>query len=415
MDDTKKIIERYKRELMEMSRASNSAKAAAQGGMNGDKGSKAAPDSGHKEKKPQVIGYVEGGSKAYDDFLEELGKMPAAPDNAQKTDNVIVEEAVVEEIVLDEKAVGADEECAPDKAARTPEAPEAPEEVSAVIGLNEKGRAAVSIPEVDAPIFITGPDGSNTEIIDELIPDTIPNGGPLFPQPNYIYIPSTEQVREDVTEQSDPSDNRPSGTVSGVTNNSTNTPRPEQPPTVSVTTPEQAERLGKQPVSGRDPNEQLTGRSFEEVSAPPVPENDMNVNMYQGSRGEPKSFPRTEFKDYEDYQRKNPGKGTIMFRVYTGRQALPLEDAECVIYTRINGKKYEIARMLTNSSGQTPLQGLAAPNKELSQHYENEIQAFALYDATVTKNGFSQVVLEDIPVFDGVMSVQKVFMIVSSR
>lgn len=71
--------------------------------------------------------------------------------------------------------------------------------------------------------------------------------------------------------------------------------------------------------------------------------------------------------------------------------------------------------MLTNSSGQTPLQGLAAPNKELSQHYENEIQAFALYDATVTKNGFSQVVLEDIPVFDGVMSVQKVFMIVSSR
>lgn len=400
MDDTKKIIERYKRELMEMSRASGSVKTPVKNSAEGGTDNSAAA-----EKKPQVIGYVSGDSKAYDNFLEELGKMP---DDTVTADEVI-EEAAVEAVILGEKEVeeipanegepNAEEAASSDDHCNTGE--EAPEKTSAAIGMDENGRA-VSL-DIEEPQFVKGSDGHTTEIIDE----TIGEGQPLFSQPNYIYIPSTEQVQEDIIEQSDPAENRPEKNVSGVTNNFTNTPRPEQTE-ARLTTNEQAERLNAQPVSGTDPNEQLTGRSFEGIAPPPVSE----TSRWQGSRGKPADFPRSEFKDYEDYQRKNPGKGTIIFRVFTGRQAVPLENAECVIYTRINGEKYELARLYTNSSGQTPVQGLAAPNKALSQHYDNEIQAFALYDAKVTKQGFSQVILEDIPVFDGVQSVQKVFMIV---
>lgn len=406
MDDTKKIIEKYKRELMEMSRASGGAKAAG----TEQSGAKKGAEDNSAVKKPQVIGYVSGDNKAYDNFLEELGKMPG--DNGAA--DVIVEEAAVEEIVLDEKTVApsdSDEMSEPaccdngDASGKdTDDVPGDDENASAAIGLDENGRAVSS--GVDAPLFVKGDDGGLDEIIDE----TVAEGEPLFPQPNYIYIPSTEQVRANVTDDSEPAGNRPENNVSGVTDNSTNTPRPERPGKVSVTTPEQAERLGDQPVSGKDPSEQLTGRSFEPEEPPPA----SDMSMWRGSRGEPSNFPRAEFKDYEDFQKQNPGKGTLIFRVYTGRQAVPIENAECVIYTRINGEKYELAKMRTNSSGQTPLQGLPAPNKALSQQSENKIQAFALYDAKVTKNGFSQVILEDIPVFDGVMSVQKVFMIVSS-
>ena len=419
MDDTKKIIEKYKRELMEMSRASGGAGTAAvrnsEGSSECGTNNTGANSGAPAEKKPQVIGYVSGDSKAYDNFLEELGKMP----DETKPADVIVEEAAVEEVVLDERTVedipvrtveanGGQQPSSGDTvktSGKDPnDVPDKNEEASAVIGLNENGRA-VSL-DIDAPLFVKGDDGGLDEIIDE----TVSEGAPLFPQPNYIYIPSTEQVRANVTDDSEPSENRPENNVSGVTDNSTNTPRPERPSKVSVTTEEQAERLGDQPVSGKDPAEQLTGRSFEPEEPPPA----SDMSMWRGSRGEPSNFPRAEFKDYGDFQKQNPGKGTLIFRVYTGRQAVPLENAECVIYTRINGEKYELAKMHTNSSGQTPVQGLPAPNKALSQQSENKIQAFAPYDAKVTKNGFSQVILEDIPVFDGVMSVQKVFMIVTS-
>lgn len=372
MDDTKKIIERYKRELMEMSRASSSTKPAEH-------------SAAEVKREPRVIGYVSGDNKSYDNFLEELGKIPAAAPEAPQNADMVSKNAQdltgFPDVIFEDAA----DECSMDDPAG--------------ITSNENSGS----PDIQEPEFIEGANGQTTEVIDE----TVKDGQPLFSTPNYVEIPSTEQVRKEITEQSDPAENRPEQNVSGVTNNSAATPRPEQAE-VQVTTEQQAERLNDQPVSGTDPDEQLTGRSFEEKAPPPA----SDISMAQGSRAEPSNFPVSVFKSYEDFQKQNPGKGTIVFRVYTGRQAVPLENAECVIYTKIDGKHYEIARLLTNSSGQTPVQGLPAPDKELSQHSDNEIQAFALYDAKVTKKGFSQVILEDIPVFDGVQSVQRVFMIV---
>lgn len=371
-------------------------------------GSRQTPrNTSEPAREPQVIGYVgENGNKTYDNFLEELSKLPTASELSKNTVQSADDNSQFPDVIFETPPENNDPlDCMGDPVTSAPAA----------------DTDTASDTNTREPQFVSSPDGQITEIIDETetgneaenetvgdnADDTVADGQPIFSAPNYVKVPSTEQVRGEITEQSVPSENQPEQNVSGVTDNSAATPRPDRAE-AQVTTQEQAERLNDQPVSGTDPNEQLTGRSFEEKAPTPVSE----VSMAQGSRAEPSNFPEAVFSSYEDFIKQNPGKGTIVFRVYTGRQAVPLENAECVIYTTIDGSKYEIARLQTNSSGQTPVQELPAPDKELSQHSDNKIQAFALYDAKVTKKGFSQVILEDIPVFDGVQSVQRVFMIV---
>ena len=139
--------------------------------------------------------------------------------------------------------------------------------------------------------------------------------------------------------------------------------------------------------------------------------NPTDEELARGSRGTPTEYPEPEYESYEQFTERNIGRGTIMFRVYTAREALPIKGAQCALSKRIAGSRHEITTMLTDESGQTPPQTLPAPSKELSQHVENNVQPFALYDATVKKDGYADVILKDIPVFDGVQSIQRVAMV----
>lgn len=363
MDDTKKLIEKYKRELMELSAASQKRKSEQQ-----------TDESNTSIKAPKIIGYVDENNSAYDNFLAELGKTPDS------------EITTVPQI--------------PDPADDIPESMPLDPDFTAEPDIPDSTNEQDSVSE---PQIIDEPDGGITEIIDETA------GEPLFTPPRYVEIPSTEQVREQITETGTPANEPPADNVSGVTNNSATAPRPDVADTLT-TTEEQAERLNDQPVSGTDPNEQLTGRSFEGAAPPPA----TDISMERGSRAEPIQYPEVNYGSYENFERINTGRGSLMFRVYTGREAVVIEGAECVITKKINGVIHTIAKLVTNSSGQTPVQELPAPPKELSQQSENTVQPFALYDAAVTKPGFVRVVLKDIPVFDGVQSVQSVFMIVDS-
>ena len=174
---------------------------------------------------------------------------------------------------------------------------------------------------------------------------------------------------------------------------------------------EKAETLADQPISGTTEGEQLTGRSFENESYPQNPENPPDSIMRQGSGTEPIKYPEPVYGSFEEFEQKNAGRGTILFRVYMAREAMPIAGAKCVIYKKIGGKSHELHTLITDSSGQTRSETLPAPSKELSQSFDNTIQPFALYDATVNKNGFAEVILRDIPVFDGVQSIQRVAMV----
>lgn len=132
-----------------------------------------------------------------------------------------------------------------------------------------------------------------------------------------------------------------------------------------------------------------------------------------GSLYTPVDYTQPNYTDYDDFLSQNSRRGTIMFRVSTAQDSLPIENAKCVITKTINGIIHEIDTLYTDESGKTEPRYLPAPPRELSQNPENKIQPFALYDATVTRNGFTDVVLTDIPVFDGTQSVQRVSMLPS--
>lgn len=361
MDDTKKLIEKYKRELMEL--------------------------SAKQKKTPKIIGYVDGDNGFLSGLQKDLieDDIPGASSNSSFDLDTVFEDPIDTGSVSDEASSDDPPETAPEKCGDA--------EMSKKEKVTENTTENSGSPDV---IFERPDPGKITEIIDEYAPENTAN---------YTAVPSTEQVRKEITQNSEPQNNVIEKNVSGITDNSS----PKADSTDAVrTTPEQAERLNDQPVSGTSPDEQLTGRSFEGTETPPQ----TGISMEQGSRAEPIDYPEQNFTNFEEFEKVNTGKGSLMFKVYTGREAVVIEGAECVITKKIGSETRTIARLVTDNSGQTPSVELPAPPKELSQHSENTIQPFALYDAQVTKPGFVRVVLKDIPVFDGVQSVQRVFMIV---
>lgn len=134
-------------------------------------------------------------------------------------------------------------------------------------------------------------------------------------------------------------------------------------------------------------------------------------NQNQGTGETISNFPVSNFSTYEQFEAANTGGGSLVFMVFTANEALPVEGAAVTVSTRINGEPHEMFSCVTNQSGETEARTLPAPSKALSQEYDNEVQPFSLYDATVAKEGFTKVILRDIPVFDGVRSIQRVAMI----
>lgn len=133
--------------------------------------------------------------------------------------------------------------------------------------------------------------------------------------------------------------------------------------------------------------------------------------MDRGTGESISNFPVPEYSTVSEFEASNTGGGTLEFRVSAAREAFPIEGAAVVVTARINGRDHQMFADTTDNSGETEPQTLPAPSKSLSQDVNNLVQPFALYDATVEKDGFARVVLKDIPIFDGVQSIQRVAMV----
>jgi len=350
MDDMKKLIERYKKELMEMSRTGSSS------------ASEARSERTEKPRVPQVIGYVDEGAQL-DNILSSLTEnKPREPEQTDFPDEI-----------FNSAKENADEETT--------------ENIRDEPIYEENSAKTDGYPERD----------ESDEITDN----------PRFSEPNFTEIPSFEQTREDITDESVPENNKPSPDAEGVTNNSPTSPRSDfaAPGTVSE---KRAETLNRQPISGTEYGEQLTGRSFPDDR---TPENSREDIVREGSQTEPGNFPEPVYDTLGDFEERNTGRGTMAFRIYTAREALPVVGAEVVISKIIGGKPYVFETITTDLSGQTAPFTLPAPEKSLSLDSGNKIQPFSLYDATISKKGYAVVKITGIPVFDGVNSVQRTAMV----
>lgn len=135
------------------------------------------------------------------------------------------------------------------------------------------------------------------------------------------------------------------------------------------------------------------------------------TDMSQGSGESISNFPISEYSSVEEFEANNTGAGSLEFRVFAANMALPIEGADIIVTTRIDGGNHPMFKTVTNNSGETGLFTLPAPSKELSQTASNKVQPYSLYDAVVNKDGYTNVIIRAIPIFDGVQSIQRVAML----
>lgn len=113
------------------------------------------------------------------------------------------------------------------------------------------------------------------------------------------------------------------------------------------------------------------------------------------------------------YLIENPKRGYLKIEVSSAFGALPVEGAVgTVSKVMSDGQRYIIDTLTTDRSGISEVIALPAPDKELSESPGKPGAAipYAEYDLEVKKEGFVPVVAKNVPIFDGILSLQPVSM-----
>ena len=105
------------------------------------------------------------------------------------------------------------------------------------------------------------------------------------------------------------------------------------------------------------------------------------------------------------YIKENPTEGYLKFQVTSG--IIPIVGAEIVVSRNIGSNVYIGKTLTTDIDGKTESVALPTPEKALSMAPGNMLP-YASYDVRVSKDGYLDSVFYDIPVFDGITSVQSV-------
>lgn len=385
MDDIQKLIEKYKRELMEYSRAAPAQPPSEPLRF---------PEMTEETEQPSSVSAPE--------YEPPVSNEPPVPDEQEAVSPLADMGDMAEEPTRAELSDSDDSE---DGMPISPETEEQPDEIEPPI-------VAAEPKEERRPQVIGYADSDSEDIFSaysDIFNKMFPEEAEPNEEQNFTNVASIREVQEQTTENTEPGDNtEPAEEPSGVADNSTTEPYPNVPQT-NTTSPEAAERLTEQPVSGTNPDEQLTGRNFENTASPQ--NNPQDIRPLDNVGTPSVGYKEKEYTDYEEFLLDNQKRGTMRFLIYTARGALPVENAICTISKTFGGEQHTIITLKSDNSGQTEVVSLPAPDRRLSQVPDSTIQPYALYDAQVRASGFSDVDLKNIPVFEGILSIQRVAMI----
>ncbi len=280
----------------------------------------------------------------------------------------------------------------PEPAAPEPPAPANEERRPQIIGYSEDKSAMENMEKIFSEMGMTRPDGRE----------------PAPERPAFDELPP--QLYGDVVQVDETNSAVPGG------NNITGEREPEQAPKFpkqgehTESTPVGSESLGVIPESGTGQAEQLGRRSFESQQSQVNSRDDIKP-LVREENGDYPAPPEQVFQTFDEFLRANPRQGSVQFRTYTARNALPVPGAKIIVTKVIGGKPHTFYTLTTDVSGQTEEVILPAPPVALSQKPDCEVQPYALYDADITAEGFRPVSVRGLPVFEGILSVQRAAMI----
>lgn len=99
-------------------------------------------------------------------------------------------------------------------------------------------------------------------------------------------------------------------------------------------------------------------------------------------------------------------KGYLTVNVYSGTVANPVVNAKVEVSKNVN----VITTAFTNEDGQTELISLDTVDKSFSEQEQHETRPYETYDISVTSLGLIPTKIEGVQIFDGVTSIQNVYL-----
>lgn len=144
------------------------------------------------------------------------------------------------------------------------------------------------------------------------------------------------------------------------------------------------------------------------VPPPPLPPDEPEINPPEADpQDDPLQPIAPEADTYENFLRENTKTGILRVQAYAGRQAVPVPGAQVTVSRTFSDGTKEFASGVTDENGIFDNIVLPAPDKALAEAPTGEAP-YATYDIRVTHPGYRTEVYQQVPIFDGIKSIQPV-------
>ena len=141
---------------------------------------------------------------------------------------------------------------------------------------------------------------------------------------------------------------------------------------------------------------------------PPLPPDEPEINPPEANpQDDPLQPIAPEADTYENFLRENTKTGILRVQAYAGRQAVPVPGAQVTVSRTFSDGTKEFASGVTDENGIFDNIVLPAPDKALAEAPTGEAP-YATYDIRVTHPGYRTEVYQQVPIFDGIKSIQPV-------
>ncbi|MFZ2537463.1 MAG: hypothetical protein WAX04_00990 [Oscillospiraceae bacterium] len=111
-------------------------------------------------------------------------------------------------------------------------------------------------------------------------------------------------------------------------------------------------------------------------------------------------------ESYESYKKANPETGYLKVKTFTARRAFPVKNAVVEVSKNFPSGRYLISQLVTNQDGITDVIELPTPSKQLSE-VPGTPNPFTTVDIKIKHKEFVEMNFFDVPVFQGITSIQK--------
>lgn len=118
------------------------------------------------------------------------------------------------------------------------------------------------------------------------------------------------------------------------------------------------------------------------------------------------------YKNYEDFENKNPSKGSMRVQVTSGGRSFPIINAIVKVHIPLDTGDREIFSGYTDINGVVDNIVLPAPDSSISLDENNStVPPFAVYEVTVTHPNFAKSEFFNVPVFANIKAIQPARMV----